>query len=157
MHFEEDLNGFVLFPTKYDKSIKISDVGQTMVYLYVVEPTNNKTPISNLNLNINGVFCGDDMTSWSSKIETESVDEVIKSMSSYDVINGIGYTDGIQVPIISCILVGWSKYSFEHLDKDFPWVANFRSLSSEGRKLYYGMKKLHNEKEIRIITFNKIK
>lgn len=154
----DELTGFVMFPTHFDRNIKMSDSGMTHVYLCVVESSDRKSSFSNISLNIDGILCGDDMSSWSSEITRDTVESAIKSISSYDIINGIGHTkSGMQIPIVSCILIGWSKYSFEYLDKDNPWVANFRSLSSEGRKLYYGMKKLHNEKEVRLITFNKIK
>ena len=61
-----------------------------------------------------------------------------------------------SIPLISCTIIGWSKYSFEYKDRLSPWCCNFRDLTNEGRRLFYAIKKLHNEKEIRILTFNNI-
>ena len=36
------------------------------------------------------------------------------------------------------------------------WICTFRDLTNEGQKLYYSIKKLHNNKEVRILTFNNI-
>ena len=59
--------------------------------------------------------------------------------------------------ISSYILLGWSKYSYIYNDRIEPWVCSFKNLTTEGRKLYYSIKKLHNNSELRILTFNKIK
>ena len=45
---------------------------------------------------------------------------------------------------------------YEYNDRIDPWVRTFRELTNEGRKLYYSTKKLHNDAEIRLLTFNNI-
>ena len=52
--------------------------------------------------------------------------------------------------------MGWSEFSYELKDNIGFWSASFRDLTNEGRKLYYSIKKLHNNKEVRILTFNNI-
>ena len=56
----------------------------------------------------------------------------------------------------TCICMGWSDYTFDVKDDLGFWNASFRDLTNEGRKLYYSIKKLHNNKEVRILTFNNI-
>ena len=71
----------------------------------------------------------------------KSTDETIKNMS---------------IPITSCVLVGWADFTYEVKDELGFWFASFRDLTNEGKKLYYSFKKLHYDKEIRILTFNNI-
>ena len=68
-------------------------------------------------------------------------------------------TDGdvqSSIPLTTCICMGWSDYTFDVKDDLGFWNASFRDLTNEGRKLYYSIKKLHNNKEVRILTFNNI-
>jgi hypothetical protein len=62
----------------------------------------------------------------------------------------------MSIPITTCICMGWSDFSYELKEDLGLWNASFRDLSNEGRKLYYSIKKLHNNKEVRILTFNNI-
>ena len=55
----------------------------------------------------------------------------------------------------SAICIGWNENSYEFKDGT-QWVCSFRDLTHEGQKLYYSIKKLHNNKEVRILTFNNI-
>jgi hypothetical protein len=52
--------------------------------------------------------------------------------------------------------MGWSEHTFDIKDDLGFWSASFRDLTNEGRKLYYSIKKLHNNKEVRILTFSNI-
>jgi hypothetical protein len=61
-----------------------------------------------------------------------------------------------SIPFTTAICLGWSDYSYEIKDNIGNWTASFRDLTYEGRKLYYSIKKLHNNKEVRILTFNNI-
>ena len=61
----------------------------------------------------------------------------------------------LSIPLTSSILVGWFEQTIETKSGE-QWFATFRDLTNEGQKLYYSMKKLHNNKEIRILTFNNI-
>ena len=42
------------------------------------------------------------------------------------------------------------------IKEGFSWTASFDSLTNEGKKLYYSLRKLHNNKEVRILTFNNV-
>jgi len=59
-----------------------------------------------------------------------------------------------SIPLVSCICIGWSDCGYEY--NGIPLRVTYRDLTEEGKKLYYSMKKLHNSKEIRILTFNNI-
>ena len=60
-----------------------------------------------------------------------------------------------SIPLTTCICLGWDDFTYEYVE-ELQWVCTFRDLTSEGRKLYYSIKKLHNNKEVRILTFNNI-
>jgi hypothetical protein len=62
----------------------------------------------------------------------------------------------LSIPMTTCICMGWSEFTFDIKDDLGFWNASFRDLTNEGRKLYYSIKKLHNNKEVRILTFNNI-
>ena len=60
----------------------------------------------------------------------------------------------MSINLISVVCVGWSNQSFEYRNDIKFWNATFRDLTPEGKNLYYSIKKLHNNKEVRILTFN---
>jgi hypothetical protein len=62
----------------------------------------------------------------------------------------------MSIPMTTCICIGWSEHTFDIKDDLGFWSASFRDLTNEGRKLYYSIKKLHNNKEVRILTFSNI-
>ena len=68
--------------------------------------------------------------------------------------NKIG-EDQISIPLTTSICLGWSENTYQFKDET-DWVCSFRDLTHEGQKLYYSIKKLHNTKEVRILTFNNI-
>ena len=105
-----------------------------------------------------GNFCGDDVSPKQYKPFNNSLEETIENLKNTKVISKEFYFgDSDKFKVISSILIGWSKYSYEYIDRVDPWCCTFRDLSQEGRKMYYSMKKLHNDSEIRILTFNNIK
>jgi hypothetical protein len=59
----------------------------------------------------------------------------------------------MSIPLTTSICMGWSEFSYELKDNIGFWSASFRDLTNEGKKLYYSIKKLHNNKEVRILTF----
>lgn len=145
--------GFVNFPQ--GGLISPVDSGKTMIYLIAFQDG-----FSNIDLVKCGNFCGDDVLSRQNKITfTRKIDSVIEEVKSEteleDVEKFYFKTDNFKV--ISSILIGWSKYSWNYTDRLNPWCCGFRDLSGEGKKLYYQMKKLHNASDIRILTFNNIK
>jgi hypothetical protein len=60
-----------------------------------------------------------------------------------------------SINLVSAICIGWNNLTYQYRD-DRQWFASFRDLTNEGRRLYYSIKKLHNTKEVRILTFNHI-
>ena len=128
----EDNSGFVIFPTRTSTKFKRLETGKTLVYFAVfdVEDVNGgKYCLSNLNIELSGEFASDDIS---------------KNNIYFD-------EDGISIPLTTSICVGWSNYSYVDNDGS-DWIASFDKLSNEGKKLYYSLRKLHNNKELRILT-----
>ena len=142
-----DITGFVIFPNSNSLGTKISDVGETHVYLVAVD---NDAPIekSSTITIVDGTFSGDDL---SLKISRSNFFE--KKSNEGLVI----FHDGETIPLISSVKIGWSKFTYTKKSNGEDWICNFQDLTNEGKKLYYSLRKLHNESEIRILTFNKIK
>ena len=132
----EDNTGFVIFPTK-SSSKYIRTIGKTIVYLiaFDIEDINNgKYCLSNINLEY---------------LSNNVVDDISKSN------NGFYFRDGISIPLTSSVCIGWSRNSYLPVDETDYYVT-FDNLTNEGKKLYYSFRKLHNNKELRILTFNNV-
>ena len=80
-----------------------------------------------------------------------SVNDIVRVMRGED-----NFEININKPFVSSVLLGWSKFTYQVNNDIQPWICSFRELSEEGKKLYYSFKKLNYDKEIRILTFNKI-
>ncbi len=146
-----DITGFVRFPSEDRKDIKISNSTQTLIYLIAIDIEGN---MSNIKLNPGGIFLGDDMTFQAPKVSWNSdIEKIIESLKyeSQQIIN-----DDKSINLLSSILIGWSNLNYTNKSDTSPWICSFRDLTNEGRKLYYSIRKLHNESEIRLLTFNKI-
>lgn len=165
----EDNSGFVNFPLE-GKMINRLETGKTFVYLVAFDSqdvSNNAYELSNLRLLLSGTFIADDISMRSRpKISGKmSIDELIKNKLKDDEYDNLYFPnshnkDGLKklmsIPMITCICMGWSDYTFDIKEDLGFWSASFRDLTNEGRKLYYSIKKLHNNKEVRILTFNNI-
>lgn len=152
--FIEDNNGYIFFPLRGNR-IKVNIGGKTLIYLVAFEPK-NMSEISNIHIVLPGDFVSDDV------VDRVNHQDVIKnqnlqneydnnyfpnlSLDEYNRLNSIS--------MVSAICIGWSDDSYD-LDGN-SWKASFRDLTDEGKKLYYTIKKLHNNKEVRILTFNNI-
>lgn len=134
---KEDNNGFVYFPIM-DDGVKKTN-GKTLVYIVAFDEDTDYV-LSNNKLDLPGKFMTDDLTgrcvSLNSDFEEEG--ENISTIS-----------------VVTSICLGWLNLSMKKDDE--YWYATFRDLTNEGRKLYYSIKKLHNNKEVRILTFNEVK
>ncbi len=131
----EDNNGFVIFPNRNSSVVDRFESGKTLVYLVVfdIEDINGgKYCLSNINLEY---------------LSDVVVDDITKSNS------GIYFRDGISIPLTSSVCIGWSNNSYLSVDGNDFYVT-FDNLTNEGKKLYYSFRKLHNNKELRILTFN---
>ena len=145
-----DITGFVTFPFN-EFNLKPINCGRTEVYLIAFD-NNSKTNLPKFE----GNLCGDDMSSIKSyNTSMLNIEEVISHMNNDDKEDSIYLKNDFKIS--SCVLLGWSKYSYIFSDRIEPWVCSFKDLTTEGRKLYYSLKKLHNNSELRILTFNKIK
>ena len=164
----EDNSGFVQFP-QVGKMFNRMDTGKTFIYLVAFDSedmSNKAYELSNLRLLMPGTLVSDDISFRIRKKNIQmSVDDLITynikdeeysnhyfpNKSSNDEVKRL-----MSIPITTCICLGWSDFSYELKDDLGLWNASFRDLSNEGRKLYYSIKKLHNNKEVRILTFNNI-
>lgn len=137
---KEDNNGFVYFPIM-DDNLKKSN-GKTLVYIVAFDEDNDYI-LSNNNLNLPGEYMTDDITGRCISLDLDDTDEEEgENLSS--------------ISTITSICIGWSNLSLKRNNDEY-WYATFRDLTNEGRKLYYSIKKLHNNKEVRILTFNEVK
>lgn len=155
---KEDNDGFINFPT--NREIKVSD-GGTMVYLIAFSVDKNE--ISNVKLNRPGILISDDVLNRQGARDYRNMDisgmiEQQKEQDSYDIIyfpntnSDIEKERNTSIDIVTAICIGWSEYKYEIYDR--MWHAGFNNLTHEGKNLYYSIKKLHNNKEVRLLTFN---
>jgi hypothetical protein len=161
---KENNSGFINFPVA-DKSITDLNIGKTLVYLisFDVENFNKEYILSNLKLPKIGYFVSDDMQG-RHRIITKgiSIDDLIISKIKDEESDRLYFpsdddaNDKMSMPLITCICIGWHEKTFEFKNDSGFWFANFENLTNEGKKLYYSIKKLHNNKEVRILTFNGI-
>jgi hypothetical protein len=147
---EFEITGFVNYPTPYSKNIKRLDTGKTYVYLVAIDFESDA--FSKLKINPGGNYVGDDVSPKrhidTSKISIEEVIQIMKTEENFEI--------NIKDNFVSSILLGWSNYSYQINNDIQPWICSFKELTNEGRKLYYSFKKLHYDKEVRLITFNNI-
>jgi hypothetical protein len=159
MKFREDNNGFVHFPIP-GKIIDRIDGVKTLVYLVAFDPidfTNKPYILSNNKLTLQGTLVSDDISIRKRQLD-QSLDfeELISQQILNNEFESRYFPDGENsIPLTTSICIGWNENSFEFKD-GMPWICTFRDLTHEGQKLYYSIKKLHNNKEIRILTFNNI-
>lgn len=141
----EDNNGFVQFPFM-ETGLKRT-IGKTLVYIVAFDEDSDYI-LSNTILNLPGEYVTDDITGRCIELKSDKELEGDSISSEKD--------DLKSFPLISCVCIAWNNNSLIKEDGEF-WYATFRELTNEGRKLYYSMKKLHNDKEVRILTFNEVK
>lgn len=162
---KEDNSGFVVFPIP-DRNISRLDSGKTFIYLVafdIQDMTDNPYKLSNVNLTQRGMFISDDVTMRPKLKNTQNIDELLSNQIKNNNYDRVYFPriekdkNPISINFTTCICIGWSNYTYEiRSEEKIFWNANFRDLTREGRKLFYSIKKLHNNKEIRILTFNNI-
>lgn len=154
---KEDNSGFINFPIPGKDFTKVEE-GRTFIYLVafdVEDFVNVGYDLSNINLILRGNFVSDDMSMRSRKDFKKSLLDSTERFFPNELMKDSEVLK-TSIPLTTCICIGWSEAMYEMRDEDMPWCATFRDLTSEGRKLYYSIKKLHNTKEVRILTFNNV-
>lgn len=157
----EDNTGFVNFPHVGKFIDRVDDV-ETLIYLVAFETQdllNKPYILSNCRLNLTGNLISDDV-SIRNKTFPNTVDDFISDQIENNEFEMRYFPNNISelqqsIPLTTCICLGWNEHSYEFKDGS-QWVCSFRDLTHEGQKLYYSIKKLHNNKEVRILTFNNI-
>lgn len=166
---KEDNSGFINFPIN-NPFIKKIDTGKTFVYIIAFDSSdllNNPYVLSNTHLVMPGTFVSDDINQRPKfkEIQNISIDDLIDDQLKNDEYDSIYFPNIkekismdriLSIPLISCVCIGWSDITFEMKDSIGFWNATFRDLTNEGKRMYYAIKKLHNNKEVRILTFNNI-
>ena len=158
----EDNTGFINFPFT-DKKLVTIDTGSTLVYIVVFDP-NKESNLENINLFLPGIFVSDDVVSRplvdKEFFDLENLIEDNTEQNNYDamyfpnIVSDEFWKRQMSINFISTVCVGWSNQTYEYRNEIKFWNASFKDLTNEGRNLYYGLKKLHNNKEVRILTFN---
>lgn len=131
---KEDNSGFVKFPITDNLHNRLP--GNTFVYIVAFDINDiigDNYILSNIRLEIDADYVTDDMNS------RNKIDSV--------------YLNGESIPLTTCVCIGWSEFSFKN--NSGYWYATFRDLTNDGKNLYYSLRKLHNNKEVRILTFKK--
>jgi len=152
--------GFVNFPTGYPAINQIS--GRTFIYICAFDTLNAKdkwSKTANIHINQTGTFVSDDvMTRPSIKNTNDNdVDNIVSLETEdkkYDKLYFPHDDKAESVPMQAAICVGWIESAFENKSDYKLWYATFRDLTKSGRELFYQMKKLHYNKEVRILTFS---
>jgi len=159
---KEDNSGFILFPHHNNQIVTGVNVGKTLVYLVAFE--SNSDVLSNVTISSPGSFLCDDMNDRPDFTIDSSIDQMIENqekITDYDkfYFPDISSLEDLKskksINLVSAICIGWNNLTYQYRD-DRQWFASFRDLTNEGRRLYYSIKKLHNTKEVRILTFNHI-
>ena len=164
---KEDNTGFINFPIQ-GRGISKLDTGSTLVYIvaFDVKDLSGKPYIlSNNHLTMPGTFVGDDIIHRQFNPVQLTIDELIDQNAKTDELDSAyfpHFKSGDEklrlksIPLTTSICIGWSDTTYELRDRIGFWQATFKDLTGEGKKLYYSIKKLHNTKEVRILTFNNI-
>lgn len=159
--FTEDNSGFVLFPHPNNQIVVGKNIGKTLIYLCAFEPNKVDDNLSNVTLEMPGVFNCDDMSLRPDSLRESSIDDLITNQNQNDFYDMIYFPkikddNNQSIEFISIVCIGWHNLTFEYSNNKKLWNATFRDLTNEGKRLYYSLKKLHNNKEVRILTFNHI-
>lgn len=157
--FKEDNNGFVYFPNM-GNMIKATNDGKTLIYLVSFDAKYGDKDLSNIIIKSPGLFVSDDVVTKSKINNDDSIPVLIEKQKKnveYDSIYFINDELQTSINFITCICIGWHNNTFIDVRNGEFWVATFRDLTNSGQRLYYTIKKLHNNKETRILTFNNIK
>lgn len=163
---KEDNQGFVRFPVRAPH-IMAMDSGKTMVYIVAFSPEDSlggKYCLSNLALRMPGTFVSDDTTKRPKQLAAEDIDSLLEQNQKEDEYDSMYFpslSEGSperldSIPLTSAVCIGWSEHSYELRNQIGYWNAGFDDLTGEGKKLYYSLRKLHNNKEVRILTFNNV-
>jgi hypothetical protein len=148
-------NGFVSFP-KDRNHFNITD-GLTTINIVAFDPNQLSNYKGNDSYILsNGMFICDDIQSRGSSQNTGN--ELDKSLGQY--MDGVKWSsiyfpdeDDKSIPMFASVCVGWIDNIFEK--NEGYWNCTFDELTHNGKELYFLMKKLHYEKEVRILTFVK--
>lgn len=163
--FNEDNSGFINFPYNANDFVAI-DSGKTLVYIicFDIFKKSKLSKMENINLFSPGVFVSDDVIARPNiNIDNQTLDSFIIEQKQQDEYDKIYFPNAeseeywkkqMSINLVSSVCVGWANQTFEYKNDIRFWNATFRDLTPDGKNLYYSLKKLHNNKEVRILTFS---
>jgi len=134
--------GFVNFP-----DAKMLDTGKTFVYLVSID-CEGSDEFSGSTLKNAGVYVGNDVDTNNGSIALSTLNGKIDQLKR-------SVEKRLDSSFISTVLIGWSNLSY--YKNESPWICGYQNLTHNGRQIYFGLKKLHYDKDIKILTFNHIK
>lgn len=138
--------GFVNFPFN-QQHIYMMPSGKTFCYIVSIDIESKETSFIDLDFEIKS---NDDDVSPKritdlNKMTIKDVIETLKNEKS----------NQIELNFVSAVLIGSFNASFQMRNDTKGWNCTFGDLTPEGRKLYYSLKKLHYDKEVKIFTLVK--
>jgi hypothetical protein len=140
--------GFVNFPFN-QPHISIVENGKTFCYLVALDVEYDKET-SFVNIDFPTLVAIDDISPKDQyKLEDKNIDEIVDMFKSQEKMK-------LDDKLVSAILIGSIEMIFNQRNSPNPWSCTFGSLTNEGKKLYYSLKKLHYDKEIKILTLTRI-
>jgi hypothetical protein len=153
-------NGFVNFPILSNQITEV--IGKTLIYIIAFD-LDNINCYPNTHIFLKGTFVCDDVIQRNNINSNMSIDDLVKGQIKNNNIDTIYFpninsthNENLSIPLSSSVLIGWSDKTYELRNDIGFWYATFNDLTIDGKRLYYGIKKLHNDKEVRILTFNGI-
>jgi hypothetical protein len=140
--------GFVNFPFNQPHLVEIPN-GFTYCYIVAIDTQRPFNQQSFIKLNFEIKSINDDITP-KKKTDTSrmTAEEIIEILTKTD------YSK-IENKFVSCVLLGSYDSIFQVKGDIINWNCTFGDLTQEGKKLYYSLKKLHYDKEVKILTLNK--
>ncbi len=154
-------SGFVKFPLN-SLSVNRIESGRTLIYICAFDILNAKdrwSKTANIQLKQVGTFVSDDVMSrpFSKNPNINDVDEILDLEKQYQQYDRLYFpNDGKDesIPMQASICIGWIESTFENKTDSIFWYATFKDLTKNGKELYFLLKKLHHNKEVRILTFS---
>ena len=85
------------------------------------------------------------------ELENQTYDNLYFPNINASYVEDYDFTKWISTPLLNSTLIGSSNSSY--IKDGVNWYCTFNDLNKDGKDFYFSMKKLFNNKEVRILTF----
>ncbi len=158
--------GFINFPINSDcwKKSKRKLWVNIVVFDILNAKTKDFSPYADTHLLLDGMLVCDDVMMKPKSDKSENIDQFLGlelSTQQYENLYFPNYNlhfvqdfdliKYLSTPFLSSILLG--KSDFNYMNDDENWFCTYSDLNEDGKNLYFLIKKLYNNKEVRILTF----